>query len=209
MTSRIRALTGSIAILALSAAAAVAAGTPTGAAGSGAAAQIITVPDFTGLWRLDRAASDAPPPGMRGPRGGGRGGGSDAMHGPGGPDTRRGDGGPPPGGGGGPRRLPELIHITQGDVQLSVEDSTGAVLQEITTDGSKPKTKGEAGSDMRFGTGNWNQGTLEVTRTGPRGTVREQYSLTDQGGTLVVWTRVTGRDGEPREFKRVYRRQAE
>jgi hypothetical protein len=105
------------------------------------------------------------------------------------------------------RRLPELIHITQNDASMSVEDSTGTVLQEITTDGSRPQS--EAGPELRTGTGTWSKGALEVKREGPRGTVHEQYSLTDQGGTLVVWTRVTGRDGEPREFKRVYRRQAE
>lgn len=205
MTSRTKAMTFAIAIFALGAASVAGAETP---AGSGAqilvaAAGSETI-DLTGLWRLDRAASDAPPPGMRGPRGGGQGGPPEGgMRGSGGPDARGADGGPPREGG--RRRLPELIHITQTDAVVSVEDSVGAVLQEITTSG-KAKKPAE-GEEMRVGKGKWTKGALDVTREGPRGTVHELYSLADKGATLVVLTRVTGRDGEPREFKRVYRRE--
>jgi hypothetical protein len=160
----------------------------------------IMVPDLTGLWRLDRAASDAPPPGGRGPGGGGPGGGpppEGSMHRPGGPDTRVGGRG---------RRLPDLIHISHGETTISIEDSTGTVVQEIVT-GEAPKQP--ADGEMPIGHGVWNKGgALFVTRTGPRGTVTEQFSLEDKGATLVVRAHMTGRDGEARDFKRVYRKQA-
>ena len=162
----------------------------------------IMVPDLTGLWRLDRAASDAPPPGGRGPGGPGSGGPGGPppegrMHQPGGPDTRVGGRG---------RRLPELIHISHGETTISIEDSTGTVVQEIATaEVPAPPAEGET----PVGHGVWKKdGALVVSRTGPRGTVTEQFTLEDQGATLVVRARMTGRDGEAREFKRVYRRQA-
>jgi hypothetical protein len=159
----------------------------------------ILVPDLTGLWRLDRAASDAPPPGGRGPGGPGRPGGpppESSMHRSGGPDTRMGGRG---------RRLPELIHITHGETSISIEDSTGTVVQEIATAEAPPQP---AEGEMPVSHGVWKKdGVLVVTRTGPRGTVTEQFTLEDQGATLVVWARMTGRDGGAREFKRVYRRQ--
>lgn len=156
----------------------------------------IMVPDLTGLWRLDRAASDAPPPGGRGPGGPGGPPPGSSMHRSGGPDTRMGGRG---------RRLPELIHITHGETSISIEDSTGSVVQEIATAEAPPQpVEGE----MPVGHGVWKKdGALVVTRTGPRGTVTEQFTLEDQGATLVVWARMTGRDGGAREFKRVYRRQ--
>ena len=159
----------------------------------------LMVPDLTGLWRLDRTASDAPPPGGRGPGGPGGSGGpppEGSMHRPGGPDTRMGGRG---------RRLPELIHITHGETTIRIEDSTGTVVQEIAMgDTPAPTAEGE----IPIGHGMWKKdGALVVTRTGPRGTVTEQFTLEDQGATLVVRARMTGRDGEAREFKRVYRRQ--
>jgi hypothetical protein len=160
-------------------------------------------PDFTGLWRLDRAASDVPPPGGRGPHGGGPAGGI-GMHGHG-PDTHRGaegggGGGPRPGG---PRRLPELIHITLDASGMSLEDSTGAVLQEVTMDG-KPSETDPLG--MPVGKGEWKKGELEVKREGPRGKVTEWFALQDQGATLMVKTHMS-REGGSVDFTRVYRRQ--
>jgi len=155
----------------------------------------LMVPDLTGLWRLDRTASDAPPPGGRGP--GGPPPPEGSMHRPGGPDTRVGGRG---------RRLPDLIHISHGETSISIEDSTGAVVQEITM-GEAPAQPAEG--DVPVGLGVWKKdGALVVTRTGQRGTVTEQFTLEDEGATLVVRARMTGRDGEAREFKRIYRRQA-
>ena len=119
------------------------------------------------------------------------------MHRPGGgPDTRMGGRG---------RRLPELIHITHGETTISIEDSTGSVVQQIAT-GEAPAQA--ADGELPIGHGVWKKdGALVVTRTGARGTVTEQFTLEDDGGTLVVRARLTGRDGEAREFKRVYRKQ--
>jgi hypothetical protein len=108
--------------------------------------------------------------------------------------------------GGRGRRLPDLIHISHGETTISIEDSTGTVVQEIAT-GEAPKQP--ADGEMPIGHGVWNKGgALFVTRTGPRGTVTEQFTLEDQGATLVVRAHMTGRDGEARDFKRVYRKQA-
>lgn len=203
MTSRTKAMTFALAILALGT---VATARADSSAGSKAEANV----NLTGLWRLDRKASDAPP--NRGPRPGGGGGGGwsggvGGMHGPGAAGGGPPEGGPPrEGGGGGPRRLPELIHISQDDMRVSLEDSTGTVLQEIATGGAQVKHPDQP--DLQIGEGTWKKGTLEVTRQGPRGEIHEQFSLADKGATLVVKTRLTGRDGESREFKRVYRRQA-
>jgi len=123
------------------------------------------------------------------------------MHGHG-PDTHRGPegGGRPPGG---PRRLPELIHITLDASGMSLEDSTGAVLQEVTMDGKSSETDPLG---MPVGKGVWKKNELEVKREGPRGSVTEWFALQDQGATLVVKTHMS-RDGESRDFTRVYRRQ--
>jgi hypothetical protein len=163
-------------------------------------------PDFTGLWRLDRGASEMPP-GGRGPHGGGPDGGGGmgmGMHGHGsgmhhGPDGG-GGGGPRPGG---PQRLPELIHITLDAKGMSLEDSTGAVLQEVTMDG-KPSETDPLG--MPVGKGEWKKNELEVKREGPRGSVTERFALQDQGATLVVKTHMS-REGGSVDFTRVYRRQ--
>lgn len=207
MTSRTKAMTFALAILALGT---VATARADSSAGSKAEATV----NLTGLWRLDRKASDPPP--NRGPRpeggggGGWSGGGGGGMHGSGG-----GHGGGPPeggppreggGGGGGPRRLPDLIHISQDDMVVSLEDSTGTVLQEIAVGGAQVKHPDQP--DLQIGEGTWKKGELEVSRQGPRGEIHEEFSLADKGATLVVKTRLTGRDGESREFKRVYRRQA-
>jgi hypothetical protein len=177
---------------------------------------------------------------MRGGRGGfgggpgGFGGGPGGFGGgPGGPGGggfgrggRGGPGGGPPqgeaqaGGTGGesrrgarPARLPELFHVTQTDDLVSFEDSTGTVLQEITTIGAAKDTLAHA-PGAQVVAGAWEGGKLVVHREGMRGMkVTETISYDEKNQWLVVQVRMEGSSGgeggqsmPAREFKRVYAR---
>ena len=203
-----------------------------GVAGTGAiaparAAEPRGVPDLTGEWRLEPRRGDSmqPPAGEGGERGprmgrsgpgggggpGGRGGrrsggGWTGRGGQGGTgEVRGGEGGPPPG----PRpvRLPELMHVTQLEGLVSFEDSTGVVLQEVTTLGAAKDTLSHAPGAPVFA-GAWIEGRLEFQHPGPRGgSVTDSVALQDEGRTLIVTTRIAARGDMPaREFKRVYHR---
>jgi len=178
-------------------------------------------PDLTGLWRLDARLSDAPPRPREGGEGGGgghHGGGAWGGGGAGGRGMHHGSwggGGGNGGGGGGAegaRRtvpLPEVIHITETPTLVSFEDSTGVVLQEITTLNGAPDTQAHS-PGVPVIAGSWNDQALEVSRTGGRGmTMTQTYTLEGGGRTLVVQSAFTGGDGERREFKRVYERSTE
>jgi hypothetical protein len=201
---------------------------------AGAGPDSAPAPDLNGQWRLDPRHSDSiPQPGAEGGRRGGReggggsgwGGGGGGMGGGGwGGGHRRGGG---PGGsgeaGGGeardagarpggarPVRYPDLLHVTQTGTIVSIEDSTGAVLQEITMLGGAKDTLAHA-PGAQVVAGAWKDGALEITRPGPRGgSITQTLSLGDKGASLVVLTRIAlGADEPPREFKRVYQRVVE
>jgi hypothetical protein len=105
-----------------------------------------------------------------------------------------------------PVRLPELMHVTQTDGLVSFEDSTGAVLQEITTLGGKADTLVHAPGAQVI-PGGWKDGALEFERKTPRGgTIHQSITLDDAGNTLVFHTILEGGDMPKREFKRVYQR---
>jgi len=146
---------------------------------------------------------------------GGAGGGGD-MRGPGG--MRPGAGGPPGGqaeGGarGGdkgrvrPVRLPDRMHVTQTESVVSFEDSTGTVLEEITTLGGAKDTLSHAPKAVVV-SGEWKDGVLQVQRPGPGGgKVTENISLEEKGEMLVIRTKIEPAGDQPaREFKRAYRR---
>jgi hypothetical protein len=181
-------------------------------------------PDLTGLWRLDAQRSDTPPPpGERHEGGGGGhhgGGGGEGWGGGGG--GRGGHHGSWGGGGGGgsaegappegARRtvpLPEVIHITETATIVSFEDSTGAVVQEITTLGGAKDTLAHApGAPVIAGA--WDDQALVISHPARGGTMTQTYSLEDGGRTLMVRSSFTGGpDGQLREFKRVYTRSSE
>jgi len=176
--------------------------------------------DLTGLWKLDPKHSDLPGRGgMGGPRRPGMGGGWSGREGGGGGGAwrggRNGDGGMRQAGGGerpmGAERrrpLPDLMHVTQATTLVSFEDSSGAVIQEITTVPAAADTFTHAPGAARM-TGKWDGGKLEVDRESPRGSVSETYSLEDKGRTLVIHTKLVFGSGPAREFKRVYQRVSE
>jgi hypothetical protein len=157
--------------------------------------------------------------GMGGPgggMGGGRGGPGGGMGGPdgdaGGPgEMGNAEGGDrqdarPQGASRRPVRLPDLMHVTHTDQIVSFEDSTGTVLQEITTLGGAKDTLSHApGAAVLAGT--WRADTLVVERQGPRGKATETIRLEEKGTLLVIRMKLGGSGDMPaREIKRAYAR---
>jgi len=147
----------------------------------------------------------------RGPRGGGSGGpGGDAERGPRGGDAERGPRGGGPGGPDGaarPARLPDLMHVTMTATLVSFEDSTGKVLQEITTLAGAADQQAHAPGAQVL-SGEWKSGKLEIQRPG-RGEMKmtETITLEEKGALLVIRTSMPAFGDRPaRERKRVYRR---
>ena len=188
-------------------------------------------PDFTGQWKLDPAHSDTfhPPGASGGGHGGGGGwgghhgggGGYGGHHGGGGygGESGGGYGGENGGGGassssnpGGPERphpilLPDLFHITQTNNDVSFEDSSGVVMQEIATVSADHDTLLHAPSaQVVYGT--WKGSKLEVDRKSPRGAqITQTFELDDQGETLVIQIKIAGNGQMPgMNVKRVYTR---
>ena len=117
--------------------------------------------------------------------------------------------GPGRGGDGGPRplRLPALIHIMHARSVVSVADSAGAVIEEITTIAAPADTLSHApGAQVLRGA--WKDGRLEAQVPGPRGGKATQtLGLEDGGRTLVIHTRLEAVGDMPaRDIRRVYRK---
>ena len=103
-------------------------------------------------------------------------------------------------------RLPNLMHVTHAETLVSFEDSTGKVLEEITTLGGAADTLMHA-SGAAVVSGLWKDGVLDVEREAGRGGKTTQtFAVEDAGNTLVIHTRVQFGDGPARDFKRVYRK---
>jgi hypothetical protein len=109
-----------------------------------------------------------------------------------------------------PAMLPALIHITQTATLVSLEDSTGAVVEEITTIGAAKDTLAHA-PGARVSQGAWQDTALVVDRGGSsRFKLSRTMALEQQGQVLVIHTRFEAPNGEqPRDFRRVYRRVTE
>jgi len=190
-------------------------------------------PNLSGQWRLDPAHSDSfHPPGRSGEGGeghhgsyggswgghrgggggwGGGGGGDYGGHGPGG--YGGGEAGAEPGGerAGGERPrpvlLPDLFHITQSDNDVSFEDSTGVVMQEIATVSADHDTLLHAPS-AQVVYGQWKGPKLEIQRQGSRGgQVTQTFELASHGETLVIEIKMAAHGPMPAmSVKRVYTR---
>jgi hypothetical protein len=108
-----------------------------------------------------------------------------------------------------PLRLPPRIHVTQTAKLVSVEDSSGAVIEEIATVPAAADTFDRAPGAVHV-LGGWNGHALELTHEGPNGSKRvETWSLSDNGASLVSEVRIQGGELPERSFKRVYRRVTE
>jgi hypothetical protein len=196
-----------------------------------------STPDLTGFWRLDPAHSDMVmrPDGAGGEGGGGGGasggagehhGGWGGGHGGMGGGGHHGGGGMGGGGWGGahgggsgepsggqgqsaarPVRMPELMHVTETETIVSFEDSTGAVLQEITTLGAAKDTLLHSPGAAVF-PGTWKDATLTVEHQSPRGKMVQTWQLGPGGNTLILQTHLESADHSmpARDFKRVYKK---
>lgn len=100
------------------------------------------------------------------------------------------------------------MHVTDSERLVSFEDSTGAVLQEITllAEESGKDTLVHAPGAQVF-TGQWKEAKLEAKRSG-RGGMKITQAITFEGDSvLIVRTKMTGSGSMPAsEFKRFYRR---
>jgi hypothetical protein len=181
-------------------------------------------PDLSGTWRMDRTRSDVPQRpgegrGSRGPRmggggwGGGRGGGRGGMEGGGRGGSGRGGwrGGSDRDGADQARargpRLPEILHVTETATLVSLEDTTGAVVEEIATVAAEADTFARApGAEHLSGRWDGDKLVFELpAREGPA--VTESITLEDKGKSLVIHTELAATEERPaRSFNRVYRR---
>jgi hypothetical protein len=106
-----------------------------------------------------------------------------------------------------PVLLPELFHITQTENDVSFEDSTGVVMQEIATVSADHDTLLHAPSAQVI-YGQWKGSKLEIQRQGPRGgLVTQTFELASHGETLVIEIKMAGSGSMPAmSVKRVYTR---
>lgn len=198
------------------------------------AAEGSKTPDLSGLWRLDPAHSDTFHPPGRGPgetgeghhggygggfgghgMGGGWGGGDHGHEGGGGWGGPGREGGGPPEGEGGtqggerprPVLLPDLFHITQSENDVSFEDSTGTVMQEIATVSAAHDTLLHAPS-AQVVYGEWKGSKLQLEREGARGGhVTQTFELSNHGEALVIEIKMAAHGPMPAmSVKRVYTR---
>jgi len=192
-------------------------------------------PNLAGLWRLDPEKSETP--GAQGGHGGwggggggsggggggwgghhhggmGGGGGGGGMGGGwghhGGGDHEGMGGGPPDSarmGGAMARRLPDLIRIEQTATSVSIGDSAGTALLQVTTPASSNDTVPATAADQVQG--KWDGVKLEYKRPGPNGhDITQRVYLEDKGRTLVLETKIPANGERPgRDFKRVYRKE--
>jgi hypothetical protein len=145
----------------------------------------------------------------------GGGGGYGGHHGGGGSGGEESGGGAGGGAGGAPSGgerprpvlLPDFFHITQTDSDVSFEDSTGTVMQEIATVSADHDTLLHAPS-AQVVYGQWKGSKLEIQRQGPRGgQVTQTFELGSHGETLVIEIKMAANGPMPgMTVKRVYTR---
>ena len=112
---------------------------------------------------------------------------------------------------GGPRmrplRIPDVVHVTETSSLVSIEDSTGAVVEEIATGPAAADTLARAPGAYHT-LGEWNDGKLVVVRPWFGGAnFTDTVSLEDEGRTLVIRTDIT-RGKDTRTVRRVYHKTA-
>jgi hypothetical protein len=90
---------------------------------------------------------------------------------------------------------------------VSFEDSTGKVLQEITTLAGAADQQAHAPGARVLG-GEWKAGRLQVQQARPDGAqITQTITLEESGALLVIRTTMPAFGDRPaREHKRVYRR---
>jgi len=155
--------------------------TSAGAAATLPASASITLPDFSGVWRLNRELSDDPAQALR-ELGGSSGGSSSSggWHGRG--RGRHGGGGGAEDGSSEPGESPafaalETLTIRHAEPQITIVDGAGRE-HRLTTDGKKAEEERSRGGTTKL-SATWRDGHLEVLSVpehGPKWT--ETYSIT-------------------------------
>jgi hypothetical protein len=100
------------------------------------------------------------------------------------------------------------MHVTMTPTLVSFEDSTGKVLQEVTTVAGAAGDKQVHAPGAQVLGGEWKGDQLEMQRPG-RGEMKvtETITLEEKGTLLVIRTTMPAFGDRPaRERKRVYRR---
>lgn len=172
--------------------------------------QALPLPDYSGVWRINRDLSDDPAQAWRDARGsssnrsgGWRGGGGGGRgHG------RRSGGGDSDGQGSQSGQAPALaaldtLAIRHHEPQITIADGSGHE-HHLTTDGKAAEEERSSGGTTKV-SASWKEGHLEVVTVpehGPKWT--ETYSVTADHTQLTVTTKVEGSRGSPVTIRRVY-----
>ena len=106
-----------------------------------------------------------------------------------------------------PGPLPELMTIKQNGGILNLADSTGAIVVQVTVNGSAPDTAG-LGGRVQVAPGRWLDEALQVQRPSWRGsTLLQTFTLEDDGERLVIQIHLDMHGlMPPVDVKRVYDR---
>jgi hypothetical protein len=174
----------------------------------GVAASSLPLPDYSGVWKLNRELSDDPAQALREMRGSG--GGSSGWHGRGGHGRHGGGGGSGDGAGdsgGAPESSAfaalETLTIRHSEPDVTVVDGVGRE-HRFTTDGRKSEEERSRGGTTKVRAA-WKDGRLEVVTVpehGPKWT--ETYSITADRSQLTVTTKIEGSRGGSATVRRVY-----
>lgn len=165
----------------------------------------LPLPDYSGVWKLNRELSDDPAQALKDMRGGGS-GSSGGWHG-------RGRGGRHGGGGAGDGSSEsgessafaalETLTIRHAEPEITIVDGVGRE-HRITTDGKKAEEERSRGGTTKLSAG-WKDGRLEIVTVpehGPKWT--ETYSITADRSQLTVTTKIDGSRGGTATIRRVY-----
>lgn len=170
------------------------------------AAATLPLPDYSGVWRLNRELSDDPAQALKDLRAGGS-GSSGGWHGRG--RGRHGGGGG--GAGEGSSESGEApafaalgtLTIRHADPEITIVDGAGRE-HRFTTDGKKSEEERSRGGTTKVSAA-WKDGRLEVVTApehGPKWT--ETYSITADRTQLTVTTKIDASRGGSAIIRRVY-----
>ena len=178
------------------------------------AAADLSLPDYSGVWTIDRQLSDDPaqalkawrdsssPPGSSGGshghgRGHGHGGGGSGSGGSTGDDAQA-QGADPHG-----FAALDTLTIRHSEPEITIVDATGRE-RRLTTDGRKIEEEHSHGGTTKV-SATWTEGRLQIVSVpehGPKWT--ETYAIAADRSQLIVTTKVEGSHGSPLTIRRVY-----
>ena len=166
------------------------------AASPAVAAETLPLPDYSGVWKLNRELSDDPAQALKDMRGSS--GGSSGWHGRGGRGRHGGSGGS----GDGVAAL-ETLTIRHSEPEVTIVDGAGRE-HRFTTDGIKSEEERSRGGTTKVSAA-WKDGRLEVVTAPERGPKwTDTYAITADRTQLTVTTKIDGARGGSATIRRVY-----